>query len=237
MEHELRKHIHTVVKETLNTKRPFWKRMKDIFVEILIIVFAVSFAVYMERQREHQHDKAEAHEFLKGLKVDLENDIEEMKSDMAGYQNTISKLKYFLRTDSVNVDTVKSNFWVFSNQTHLVTNQGRYEGFKASGKINTIEDTHLRNKILDLYEERLISLTSSTKNYIAISTQMLGVFYRKWKGKDTPQDNIIEVLHDDEIRNYLRSLAGSKYIIDTYQKAIDDSKEIIMLIDKNYADD
>lgn len=234
MEHELRRHIHNILKETLNTKRPFWKRVGDILFEGLIIVFAVSFAVFMERQREHKHDMQEAEAFILGLKTDLKNDIKEMEGDVWGYETATKWIKYFIDEKQLNIDSVYKQSWVLINKTHLLINQGRYEGFKASGKINTIENELLRNKILDLYEERIVGLTNSTREHLALKEDMLKVLYRKRINKGTPNDNLLTVIKDQELRNYLFALTTTWEIINKYKLAIKESQEIIDLIEKSY---
>jgi len=234
MEHELKKHIHNVIKESMNRKKPFWKRAGEILIEILIIVFAVSFAVYMEKEREHAHEQKEAKEFLIGLKADLQNDVKEMASDVLAYEISTKWLRSFAKIDDLPVDSIKKYSWVLINTTHLIPNKGRYEGFKSSGKVNSIEDQELRNHILDFYEERLIGLTNSTLKYIELKDQMRWVFYSKRRGRGTSSDNLRLVLKDDELNNYLISLSFAGDIIDRYKIAIQEAEAIIQIIDKKY---
>lgn len=234
MEHELKKHIHNIVKETVNRKKPLWKRMGEILIEILIIVFAVSFAVYMEKAKEHEHEKKEVKEFLLGLKKDLLNDVKEMNEDIWGYNISSKWLKYFAREKNITDDTLRHYYWVFVSKTHLLANKGRYEGFKASGKINTIENEELRNRILDLYEEQMIGLTNRTQEYILFKDQMLQVFYRKRKAAFSKKDNLKTILKDDELNNYLIALTNVKEIVTKYGSTIKEAENIIQLIDKIY---
>lgn len=237
MEHELKKHIHNIVKETLNRKRPLWKRVGEILIEVLIIVFAVSFAVYMEKEREHTHDKKEVKEFLLGLKADLENDRKEMKEDIWGYELSAKWLGYFMSEKNINKDSVKTYSWVLISKTHLLTNKGRYEGFKASGKINTIENHALRNRILDFYEERIVGLTNTTQSYMDFKDQMLNIFYRERKGRATAGDNLVDILKHSELNNYLAALSNVGEITGKYKLAINDAEAIIKLIDQMYSID
>ena len=234
MEHELKKHIHNIVKESLNRKRPLWKRVGEILIEVLIIVFAVSFAVYMEKEREHTHDIKEVKEFLLGLKADLENDRKEMKEDIWGYELSAKWLNYFMREKNINKDSLKTYSWVLLSKTHLLANKGRYEGFKASGKINTIENHKLRNRILDFYEERIVGLTNTTKSYMDFKDQMLNIFYRERKGRATASDNLVDILKHSELNNYLAALSNVSEITDRYKLAINDAEAIIQLIDQMY---
>lgn len=234
MEHELKKHLHNILKEAGNRKKNIWKRLGEILVEILIIVFAVSFAVYMEKQREHTHEEKEVKEFLIGLKTDLENDIKEMTGDIWGYSTCSTWLKYFVMEQQVNKDSLNKYTWVLISKTHLLPNKGRYEGFKASGKMNTIQNHKLRNNILDLYEERIVGLTNATKEYIELKGKMLQLLFAKRMGIGTKSDNLVMVLKDNELRNYLLALADVGEIIQRYQSAIKEVKGIVQIIDEIY---
>jgi hypothetical protein len=134
MEHELRKHIHNILTETTNRKRSVWKRLGEIMIEMIIIVFAVSFAVFMERQRELHHVENEVKGFLTGLTTDLENDIKEMGEDKLVYKNQATWMSYIGKTEKINQDSLRRYKWLLWNTTQLPVNNGRYEGFKSSGK-------------------------------------------------------------------------------------------------------
>lgn len=234
MEHELKKHLHNIVREAVNRKKSFWKRISEIMIEMLIIVFAVSFAVYMEKQREHSHEEADVKEFLVGLRTDLENDIKEMNGDIWGYTTCATWLNYFVSEPDVNIDSLKKYQWVLISKTHLLANKGRYEGFKASGKMNTIQRHQLRNKILDLYEERIIGLTNATQEYMDLKNRMLQLLYKLRRNAGKKSDNLKIILKENELRNYLLGLANVADIVQRYEAAIQDVKLIIQYIEEVY---
>lgn len=235
MEHEIRKHIHNILAEVTNRKKSLWKKTGEILIEMLIIVFAVSFAVFLERRREHGHEQEEVKEFLLGLKTDLESDIEEMKGDTAfGYSQQQQSLKYFARAKKLLPDSVRLNQNVLLSETHLLINSGRYEGFKASGKMNTIGNIELRNDILDLYQEKLIGLTNATARHLAVKREMNGRIMALRKSTGTKKDNLVEVMGKDEIRNYCILLSDTREIMRYYRMSIMLSARIIELINGEY---
>jgi hypothetical protein len=235
MEHELRKHMHNILSEVSNRKRPVWKKIGEIFMEVLIIIFAVSFAVWMERQREHHHEQKEVKEFLLGLKTDLDSDIEEMNGDTAyGYKKQEKSLKYFARAKKLRPDSVKINQDVLLSETHLLINNGRYEGFKASGKMNTIENIELRNCILDLYQEKLTGLTNITAKHLSVKREMNQRIMALRKNTGTRKDNLAAVMANNEIRNYCISLSDIREIMRYYRGSIELAKNIVELIDGQY---
>jgi Peptidase family S41 len=67
-EHPLIKHSLKSSKIIKDPTKSWWSKLKGIFIEILIIVFAISATLYMERWRENQHDWHLEKEFLSDLK-------------------------------------------------------------------------------------------------------------------------------------------------------------------------
>lgn len=235
MEHEIRKHLHNILAEVANRKKSLWKKMAEIFIEMLIIVFAVFFAVFLERLREHNHEQQEVKEFLLGLKTDLAADIDEMNGDTAyGYSQQQQSLKFFAGTKVLVADSVRLNQNVLLSETHLLINGGRYEGFKASGKMNTIKNMELRNSILDLYQEKLIGLTNATARHLSVKREMNKRIMALRKNTGTKADNLVEVMTNNEIRNYCILLSDTREIMRYYRMAILLSKKIIELINEEY---
>ena len=64
----------------------FLKNIGSIILNIVIIVFSVYLANYIDKRREYERKQADVKEFLLGLKTDLSNDIREMKEDKKAYQ-------------------------------------------------------------------------------------------------------------------------------------------------------
>lgn len=234
MENEIRKHIGKIVAELSNRKKSIGKRIGEIVIEMAIIVFAVSLAVYLEQRREHNREQAEVKEFLLGLRDDLQNDIAEVKSDIEGYKTQNKWFTYFVNQDPINKDSAKVWQWVIWNTTQLLINSGRYEGFKASGKMNTIEDESLRTKILDLYQEVLVALISTTSSYIERKHSFQQMLFQQWKFRELPGDNLVTVLKQDELRNYCIQLCMTEEVVFRYERSIACMKDIVAQIDKLY---
>jgi len=226
--------MHNILAETANRKKSVWKRLGEIMVEMIIIVFAVSFAVFMERQRELHHEENEVKEFLIGLKTDLKNDIAEMEEDKDSYKAQAKWMAYFGKEEKISKDSLKRYEWILWNNTHLLVNNGRYEGFKSSGKINTIENTELRNNILDLYQETIVALTNNTQGYINLKKDFHRLIYQGRKNEGKENDNLAEVLQSQEVKNYCMRLRFTGEPVRRYDSAISRSQRIIELIDGEY---
>jgi hypothetical protein len=162
MEHEIIGHTKKVFKILKNPGKSFWDKSKEILIEILIIVFAVSFAAFIERTREHYKEQSEAKEFLIGLKGDLTNEIAYLKTSKADMDSVITHYTLFEKLKPSAVDSLKKTARHISFDIPKFNSQlenGRYDGFKSSGKIQTIANDSLRNDILTLYQENIPFLT------------------------------------------------------------------------------
>jgi len=149
-EDEVIKHTKKIYKTWMSRDIPFWHKISEFLIEILIIVFAVTISIWFHNLSEHRHEQADVKDFLEGLKSDLTSDIKEMKSDKESYllQKTLfNYLGHLGIKEPVSPDTLrKYRNWLL-NTTGLNPNDGRFEGFKSSGKIGTIENKVLQNDI------------------------------------------------------------------------------------------
>jgi len=103
----------------------------------------VTISIWFHNRSEHAHRQEETKIFLEGLKADLTHDIQEMNEDRHSYINHariftyISKLH--LKNYPIKIPIAKYQNWL-NNTTELAPNDGRFQGFKSSGKIGYIEN-------------------------------------------------------------------------------------------------
>jgi len=220
-----------------NTKSSFWHKVSELLLEIFIIVFAVTVSIYFHDRSELKHQRHETKGFLTGLKQDLVTDIEEMNQDKRSFTLSEKAFKYITGrklNEQLEADTLrKYNNWIF-NRTGLIPNSGRFEGFKSSGKIGTIENKELQNNIMDLYQENIPNLISST-NYYTLKKQKLFDYVSANRRRITDTtNNIISVLSTEEAYNICFSLTFVDEILNRYDTCINKMNAIIRDIDKQY---
>lgn len=235
MEHEITGHSRKVYKLWKSQDISPWKKVKEIGIEVLIIVFAVSFAAFLERQREHSSEQKEVHAFLNGLKTDLTNDIREMESDKKSYIGAAKAFRYLTSLppgQKLNPDSLRKYQGYILNTTGLVPNDGRYQGFKSSGKLSTIENEELQNTILDLYQEDLPNLISSTTLYTKRKEALFAYLFDVMKRNPDGSNNMADILITDKAYNISTTLSFTKEVIDRYDSAISKSKKIITAIER-----
>ncbi|HZZ76163.1 MAG TPA: DUF6090 family protein [Puia sp.] len=236
-EDEIAKHSRKIYKTWFNKELTIWHKITEFLIEITIIVFAVSISIWFHNMSEHKKQQEEVRQFLTGLKADLQQDIKEMTNDMESYQKQgaiftyLSKLK---KDQTPNKDSLNANSnWLF-NTTALNPNDGRFQGFKSSGKIGTIENDSLQNDIMDLYEEDIPALLHSTDSYIRIKTMFFDLLNKNSKRLTDSTDNRIDVIKSDESFNLCRSLSSPAQVIERYGQCIQLMQKIIGEIDREY---
>lgn len=169
MEDEVVKHTKKLYETVKNTNSTSAEKIKEIFIEIFIIIIAVTVSVWLHSWSEHRHEQKEATEFLQGLKYDLNQDIQLLEANKSSSSNLDSNFNFMLTIknnqigDPIKKATINSRLSFDLRLTR--PNIGRYEGFKSSGKIGTIQNDSLKESILKYYEQTIPDLVYA-ENYI-----------------------------------------------------------------------
>lgn len=236
-----------VIKHTKKAYRIFLSnhslihKIKEFFLEIFIIVFAVGITIWFHDIAEHRHEQKEVKEFLIGLKNDLRNDLSEMESDKAAYRYQQAAFQYFwhLKTDTVGAtDSLKKYTNGVFNKVELVQNSGRFEGFKSSGKIENIENRKLQNDILDLYQELIPSLLTTTQLYNVQKDRFIILVEQYGRIDEVQQRLLIEdVMKLNQAKIMSASLSNlPTQVLSRYDTCISRINDIVKAIDEQYAE-
>jgi Family of unknown function (DUF6090) len=180
-ENEIAKHIDAAYKAAKQPNTHWLHRLKEVLIEILIIVFAVTISIWFHNWSDSLHEQREAKEFLRGLKVDLKEDIAQAKEDSAFYTMQLSRFRYFLRVgngDTLSADSMKAYQSALYSNTSLEPHISRYEGLKGSGKFGIIENTDLLNNIINLHEAT-IKHVELLDGYYTDFANRLGSFFQE----------------------------------------------------------
>jgi hypothetical protein len=236
-EDEIVKHTKKVYSIWFSKEHNILHKISEFLVEILIIVFAVSISIWFHNRSEHAHQQAEVKRFLQGLKSDLNQDIGEISNDMQSYMNQGKIFTYIsnLRMNEIpNRDTIIKYRNFLFNTTELDPNDGRFQGFKSSGKIGNIENDSLQNDIMDLYEEDIPALLGSSRMYISIKLKLLDFYFKNQKRLTDSTTNYLDLFKYDEVRNLSGSLSGTSEVMERYNKCIQLMNKLIGEIDRQY---
>lgn len=219
---EMINHMKKSLKALSNHELSVKEKIKEFFVEIFIIVFAVSLSIWLHGVMEHRHQQAEVKFFLTELYKDLDYDLlvyakakQDCEETARGYAY-LSNLPYGIMASKDSINHYKP--FLFRKYTPLPT-QGRYESFKNSGKINNIHDADLEGDILDLFEEDVKSLNIETNGYRRLQetyTDYLALHLKR-SGKE---NNMVSIYSSDESINFSQQLSDTRQLDTAYTKCI-----------------
>jgi Family of unknown function (DUF6090) len=237
MEHEVQGHTKKIYKAWKDPRKQFWDKVKDIAIEIGIIVFAISLSIWFHSWSEHRHEQKDVKEFLIGLKGDLEADAKEMDGDIKSYMEAGRTFRYLtsLKMNELPAqDSIKKYGRSFNNTVGLNANAGRFEGFKSSGKIGHIENKQLQNDILDLYEEDIPHLIGNTNMYSKSKLDFFSFIKENVIRLTDSSTNFKQIIASDQGFAHARTLSSTDEIIELYAVVIAKNKKIIAAINKEY---
>ena len=162
-EDEIRKHAKTAVKALRDPNRSWRHKAGEVLLEILIIIFAVTLSIWFHNWAESWKDRDDEREFLTGLREDLQADVTEMKSDLAGYEKGLRGIRYFERVgkgEPMNHDSLADYQTIFFGYIQINPRISRFEALKGRGKLDIIRNKKLLLEITDLYTKDFPSVTS-----------------------------------------------------------------------------
>ena len=233
---EVAKSTKKIIESAKNKEISFWHKVKEMALEIAVIIFAVSLSIAFHSWSETRHEQHEVESFLKGVRIDLEKDRAEMSEDIKAYRNQKKAFRYLgslTKSQLASNDSLQHYAPYFYNFTGYGGNTGRYEGFKSSGKIGFIENDALQNSILDLYEEKIPRLSISTDFYKMQKLKFAD--YITDHTTDYPNGNLTKVMASDPIKTRSQIyLSAVNQIISNYEACIAQMEEIIKNIDSEY---
>jgi hypothetical protein len=167
-ENEIVKHAEAAYKAVKDPQTSWLHKLKEVLIEIFIIVFAVSLSIWFHNWSDSLHERQEERDFLKGMKEDIQADLNVVRGDSLFYERQLRHLHYFQRVASgepLNHDSLKAYMSVFFSYATPEPHVGRYEGLKGSGKFSIIENAELLNNIITLHEQTLVHIETLDKYY------------------------------------------------------------------------
>jgi hypothetical protein len=161
MQEEVSKHLRKIYVIAKKTRHSIGEKIREILIEIFIIIFAVTLSIKLHSYSEHKHQQKETKEFLLDLKDDLLKDIKWMKNQKASINQNVKPYIQLTHFTPKQIDSVVTGNCPIGLPMIIViqkTNNGNYDGFKSSGKIGFIENKKLKKYILDYYQNTTPSI-------------------------------------------------------------------------------
>lgn len=235
---EVVKHTRNLVQIVKN--KGHWKhKAADIGLEILIIVFAITLSLIVERWREGQQERKLEHNFLTNLKGDLKGDLQQLKQDSFSYTRMRKVFKAYrsIYENGAVLNADSANKWVgfLYNTVDFVPSNSRYEALKASGKLDVIENKNLQVDIVNLYQMTIPSMKASTAYFSDVKVK-LGDFVDRNLVVSKKGNNIQELMKQPVYYNMINKDGYIDYILERYHETLVQNRNIIKEIETEEKD-
>ena len=94
-ENEIVKHVEAAYKVAKDPEKHWLHKLKEILIEILIIVFAVSLSIWFHNWSDSLHEHKEEREFLVGLQKDIRADLEDAQIRCGTSASRVAALRLY----------------------------------------------------------------------------------------------------------------------------------------------
>ncbi len=233
---EIAKHGKNVINMAIHKQHGLVHKLKEIALEVVIIVFAVSISIWFHSLSEHRHEQQQVKAFLLGLKADLTRDVMNLNDGTLAYRSYDAAYKYLAALDPHGMPDGEKfqNACAQLNMSALfIPVNSRFEGFKSSGKLTNIEDEELLNDILTLYELRHKSLSLSESGWKSNQSRLRTYLDTALEQGDAPQQ-YYQALTTPNGKRLLRNMATHPQLYERYAGIIELSTKIVKRIDVLY---
>ena len=234
---EVAKHGKKVIHLMAKTEHGLGHRIREIALEVAIIVFAVSMSIWLHGLSEHHHQQQEVRSFLVGLKGDLEGDVAHLTSIMEGYRGFDANYAYLASLDpdtQPEWEKFKEAYAKSDANWYFIPNKSRYDGFQMSGRLTNIENEKLLAEILSLYQIHLPQIQTSEGGWTSRQRKLRE--YREDQLEGDDDRSLFRVTTTPKGKRLLRQMSATSQLYERYQNYIDLSREIIKTIDALYPD-
>ena len=234
-EQEIAQHGKNIIELVTTKKHPISHRIREIAIEIVTIVFAVSMSIWLHGLSEHHHQQQEVRSFLIGLRGDLKDDIGNLTAMKAAYHQFDDNFAYLAKLEAGEAPdwkTFNHAYDYMDANWFFIPNKSRFDGFMASGKLNNIEDEANLNRILNLYQSLLPQIRYSEGGW-ADAQRKLREYRDDALTADDPEDHY-RLVTAPKGKRLLKHMRAQELIYRRYQNYIDLSTQIIKEIDAAY---
>lgn len=233
---EVAKHGKNVIKMAASKEHGLADKLKEIALEVAIIVFAVSVSIWFHSLSEHRHEQKQVKAFLLGLKADLTRDIKDLEFVIESHKEGDALYKTMMDLDpkaAPDGENFDRQFLLADSNRWFVPVNSRFEGFKSGGKLTNIEDEVLLNQILSLYQYGHAAIRTSESGWLGRQNKLRDYLDRVLEHDDSRQQRY-RAMTSAAGKRYMGALVTSEQMYQRYAAAIAQSKKIIDRIDVLY---
>ena len=234
----IKKHTKAAYSALKNEHMDWKHKLKEILLEIIIIVFAVSISIWFHNWSEKLKDRGEEKEFLTSLKKDLQDDKNEMTYDRSAFKQVLQGIYYFEKVGrglTLDKDSLNKYQWCFFGSAQINPRISRYEALKGSGKLDIVENTELLKNITELYQKNFPLIILKNQRFNSLRENYVTPFVDDHLQLDAKKDegtNWQEIIRTSKMRLLLSHENGLSDNIKAYAQGIDKINQIIAQINK-----
>lgn len=233
---EVVKHGNRIYRILSGDKHTFLDKLKNFFIEIVIIVFAVSLSIWFHGRSEYKHEQRQVKKFLLGLKQDIQDDIKEavaLKMSFQNYDTVYTYLSSLKKEKIPDKDSLAQYLSYIGGNVYLRPNTSRFNSFLSAGKILNIENDSLAIRILELYEVVIPRIKSSENSWIEKNKKLQDYLIDH---VDDVENNLSKwkVLTTPKAKYLCKSLIPWEQIYERYDDLIKSGKLLVNQIDEMY---
>ncbi|MFC5550401.1 hypothetical protein [Massilia aerilata] len=232
---EVAKHGKNVIHLMGKKEHELAHKLREIALEIAIIVFAVSMSIWLHGLSEHHHKQQEVKTFLLGLKGDLEADVRQLDNIKEGYRGFDANYAYLASLDpgrQPDWAKFKEAYAKSDANWYFIPVKSRYEGFLMSGRLTNIENEKLLTAILSLYQMQLPQIQTSEGGWSTRQRKLRD--YREDQLEGDDEQSLFRVTTTPKGKRLLRDMNTTPQLYERYQSYIGQSQEIIKMIAEAY---
>jgi hypothetical protein len=233
---EVAEHGKKVIQLARNKEHPIFHKVREIALEVLIIVFAVSISIWFHSVSEHRHEQQQVRSFLLGLKSDLARDVSQLDKIHKAYRGFDANYAYLSSLDAKAVaegEKFDVAFAAADSNFYFIPENSRYEGFKSSGKLTNVEDEQLLNDILSLYQSILPQVRTSERGW-GNRQEKLRDYIDVSLGAGDERELRYQAMVTPKAKRLLHRMQSSPQLYERYGEYAALSKQIIKRIDAMY---
>ncbi|MBT8302143.1 MAG: hypothetical protein KJO63_12480 [Maribacter sp.] len=158
------------LRRRLLANKKFGKYLLYAVGEVLIVIIGILVAVEVNNSNERQQEKETQIELLKGIKAELEFDLNNLSSDLGVHEGQVRSSQVIIDHLENNLpyhDSLAKHFLDSGACTILLLNKGGYETLKSLG-VGIITNIDLRKQIIYLYDGHYSFLGNLWKDLYSI---------------------------------------------------------------------
>jgi hypothetical protein len=233
---EIAKHTKNAIQVAGSAEHSFSHKLREVALEIFIIVFAVTLSFWLHSLGEHRHEQQQVKSFLLGLKRDIGSDIGQVREVVDAHRRFDENYRYLATLDPATPPDPKrfdAAYELIAANNFLVPQVSRYDGFKSSGKLTNIEDEDLLQEIVSLYQFDIPKVSLSFGGWSRHHSSLTDYLEEKIDDADT-RESRFRALTSPKGKRLLKRMQTYPQLYQRYDIIARKGAGIIKAIDKAY---